>query len=245
MIHRSRLIQFGLLSGAVHLALLAAGLPLLTPVTPNVAPTNTALRAVLAPMPELTSRDSHVATPVQAGHTLSEPDQQQNAAPTRSRPTISVPPRARTARTTHALRERTTKRTYITPAEAPVTASNGAPIHPDRLLPPASSAPSTEQLAQWRAQVRIHLTQRLQSGFDYPLLARRRGWQGVVHLRFVVTPQGHVTGVELATSSGHRLLDDSALHNARGIQALPIVLNAGAPVAPLSVEIPVRFLLTG
>ncbi len=49
----------------------------------------------------------------------------------------------------------------------------------------------------------------------YPRLARVRGWEGVVEVRITVAADGRVTDVQIETSSGHTLLDDSALEAVR------------------------------
>jgi len=49
----------------------------------------------------------------------------------------------------------------------------------------------------------------------YPRLARARGWEGVVEVRITVAADGSVTDAQVETSSGHTLLDDSALEAVR------------------------------
>lgn len=44
----------------------------------------------------------------------------------------------------------------------------------------------------------------------YPIIALRRGWEGVVVLRVEVDTRGKPVAVEVARSSGHRVLDDTA-----------------------------------
>ncbi len=45
---------------------------------------------------------------------------------------------------------------------------------------------------------------------SYPIDAERRGEQGVVGLIITVSPDGHAADVQIASSSGHKLLDDEA-----------------------------------
>ena len=47
----------------------------------------------------------------------------------------------------------------------------------------------------------------------YPMLARRRGWEGTVQLSVLVLEDGRVGDISVLTSSGHPLLDDTALKN--------------------------------
>ena len=46
---------------------------------------------------------------------------------------------------------------------------------------------------------------------DYPLQARRRGWNGQVEISFTITPDGNVSDLRIVTSSGFSVLDNEAL----------------------------------
>ncbi|GAB6034706.1 energy transducer TonB [Galenea microaerophila] len=46
---------------------------------------------------------------------------------------------------------------------------------------------------------------------NYPYRARRRHQQGTVRLRFTLHPNGHITHIEIQTSSGYQALDQAAL----------------------------------
>jgi len=50
---------------------------------------------------------------------------------------------------------------------------------------------------------------------NYPAIARRRGWQGSVLLRFELTPDGLARNISVESSSGHELLDEAAIANAK------------------------------
>lgn len=50
---------------------------------------------------------------------------------------------------------------------------------------------------------------------DYPLLARRRGWQGVVEIHFIVLPGGTTSEVKVGKSSGYWALDEACLDAVR------------------------------
>jgi TonB family protein len=54
------------------------------------------------------------------------------------------------------------------------------------------------------------------AGAEYPLEARRYELEGITTLRYRVAPDGHVADVQVAGSSGWKLLDDAAI---RTIQA--------------------------
>jgi periplasmic protein TonB len=75
----------------------------------------------------------------------------------------------------------------------------------------------------------------------YPPLARRRNYQGTVMLDVLVDRQGRATQVNVARSSGHTLLDQSALESVRRWRFEP-ARRFGQPVE-MWVQVPVRFAL--
>lgn len=76
----------------------------------------------------------------------------------------------------------------------------------------------------------------------YPRLARQNRWEGTVRLRARVTERGTIERVDLERSSGHAVLDRSALDGVRYWRFIPATRN-GVPVA-CEVSIPVAFRLT-
>lgn len=70
----------------------------------------------------------------------------------------------------------------------------------------------------------------------YPQEAIRQGLQGEVLVLVIIDENGNITAARVEESSGHRLLDDAALHNVRTIRSLP----ADAPREAL---LPLRFKL--
>ena len=50
---------------------------------------------------------------------------------------------------------------------------------------------------------------------DYPRLARQNRWEGVVHLRATISTRGEVESLVIENSSGHQVLDASALRGVR------------------------------
>jgi periplasmic protein TonB len=75
----------------------------------------------------------------------------------------------------------------------------------------------------------------------YPLVARRQGAEGRVVLRAQVLVDGRCAEVRIVHSSGHTLLDESALSAVRRWRFVPAT-RAGTPVAA-SVDIPISFRL--
>ncbi len=75
----------------------------------------------------------------------------------------------------------------------------------------------------------------------YPRLAIRRGHEGTVTLLVKVLPDGSVGGIEILKSSGHPILDRSALKTVRKWRFRPGT-RMGKPVA-MKVKVPVVFRL--
>ena len=75
----------------------------------------------------------------------------------------------------------------------------------------------------------------------YPSLARRRGWQGTVLLRVLVSADGRAQGVWIQRSSGFTLLDSTARKTVATWQFQPGSRD-GTPVA-MEVLVPVHFRL--
>ncbi len=69
----------------------------------------------------------------------------------------------------------------------------------------------------------------------YPRLARERGIEGVVHLRFRVKPEGDVDRVEVVRSSGSDILDTASIHTLYRAGPMPFVNGW--------VEVPIAYIL--
>ncbi|MHB8811592.1 MAG: energy transducer TonB [Desulfobulbaceae bacterium] len=76
---------------------------------------------------------------------------------------------------------------------------------------------------------------------EYPVLARKRGWQGRVLLAVAVGSDGSVQEVRVHSGSGHELLDEAALRAVRAWRFQP-GNRGGKPVAT-EVQVPVHFQL--
>lgn len=103
-----------------------------------------------------------------------------------------------------------------------------APIGTAAKIPETTAAPHRDtQASPGRAAVESRLNSRLQHAliahFDYPLLARRRGWEGVVQVGLRVEADGQLSSLRLIGSSGYSLLDRAALHSLARVGQLPDV----------------------
>ena len=75
----------------------------------------------------------------------------------------------------------------------------------------------------------------------YPMLARRKGYEGTILLRVLVLESGGVGKVELEKSSGYEILDESALKAVKEWVFIP-GKNNGQPT-PSWVTVPIKFQL--
>ncbi len=75
----------------------------------------------------------------------------------------------------------------------------------------------------------------------YPMLARRNGYEGAVLLRVWVLEDGKVGKIEIEQSSGHEMLDNSALETVKKWIFIPGKKN-GIPF-PGWVKVPIKFQL--
>jgi protein TonB len=69
----------------------------------------------------------------------------------------------------------------------------------------------------------------------YPRLARERGIEGVVRLRFRLKPEGEVDRVEIVKSSGHDILDSASVKTLYRAGPMPYVSGW--------VEVPIAYVL--
>lgn len=76
----------------------------------------------------------------------------------------------------------------------------------------------------------------------YPRSAKRRGWQGVVKIEFVVDIYGRVKSLRLVKTSGYSILDKSALKAVKSWRFSPG--KQGDKPVETAVVLPVRFTLS-
>jgi protein TonB len=76
---------------------------------------------------------------------------------------------------------------------------------------------------------------------DYPVVARRRGQEGLVLLSVLVSETGLPKEVRLAKSAGTPVLDEAALEAVRGWKFVPA--RQGEKAVAAWVEVPIRFRL--
>ena len=91
-------------------------------------------------------------------------------------------------------------------------------------------------------RVRAALHEALLPRFDYPSVARRRGWQGRVRVGLHVEADGDLSRIRLVESSGYGLLDKAAVKNVTELRNVPAVTQ-WLDGSDMDVILPVRYQL--
>jgi protein TonB len=120
------------------------------------------------------------------------------------------------------------------------SAARGGPHSPPSADPATASASRAESTA--KAPLRLASPEYNRNPpIAYPSRARRRGYEGTVVLEVLVNQQGRVDDLRVITSSGHSILDRSALENVRAWSFKPA--RRGEQAIAMWVQVPVRFNL--
>ncbi len=77
---------------------------------------------------------------------------------------------------------------------------------------------------------------------DYPMLARRRGWEGRVRIGLIVEPDGDLKGVHVVESSGFKVLDRAAVKDLKEVGTLTAV-ESWLGDEEMDVTLPVHYRL--
>lgn len=105
------------------------------------------------------------------------------------------------------------KNTLDDESERPLTAP---PEETPTIAPKAAPRPAPAQARQVQSAQK-----KLAEHLYYPAEAIAGNLEGEVRLILTLTPDGSIDDVQLAASSGHRLLDDAAIRAARAMGRLP------------------------
>jgi protein TonB len=76
---------------------------------------------------------------------------------------------------------------------------------------------------------------------EYPAIARRRGYEGIVLVEVLVSREGRVQELRLSQSSGYSVLDQAAMASMKGWLFEPATINEAK--VEMWVKVPVRFHL--
>lgn len=106
------------------------------------------------------------------------------------------------------------------------------------------SVTSSDQLAMIEHDVLTYLHTQFRVRFQYPLLARKRGWSGEVVIALNVNHHGLIDNIAVKKSSGYSLLDDNAVQTFRDIGAVTPAIQSRIH-REQQFSIPVIYTLTG
>ncbi len=109
---------------------------------------------------------------------------------------------------------------------------------------PATGAAETGNDDEIRARIQERLRTDIARYFDYPWLARLRGWEGDVLLGVIVQASGRLDAVRVVRSSGFAVLDRSAVDSLRKIERIPEAV-AWLHGRDLEMRLPVVYRLEG
>lgn len=90
-----------------------------------------------------------------------------------------------------------------------------------RRVPQAGSGAAPRPLAAVAGHLKSALFRRLHAHFQYPLIARMRGWQGLVKVGVRVEADGTLSHLRVIETSGYSILDDNSLRTVRAIARVP------------------------
>lgn len=127
------------------------------------------------------------------------------------------------------------------------TLAETTPTHPSTAapspqVPSDGNDRSDTQHAFARARIEAQLLADLHRYFEYPLLARRQGWQGTVWLSVVVEADGTLDRVRVTRGSGHDVLDNSAMNALHKVEKL-VEASRWLSGHALEMDIPVVYRL--
>ncbi len=192
-----------------------------------------------------------IAEPRAARHDTPAPNRTSSAdrqtEVTRAREIIAPPATA----TTHRKPLQTAEDPAETSLETPPPTRESGTTDTARQTLPASESPARESSASSpqmsTAAQRNYLLGQLQDQLsrylNYPLRARRRGWEGEVLLGLRLDSEGQLHDIHLLHSSGYALLDRSALKALARIERLQLPVNA-PPLQPTHLQLPVIYRLS-
>lgn len=116
---------------------------------------------------------------------------------------------------------------------APITSAQAAPVSDTK----ATTATNAEQFTE--ANFRANYAHNPKP--EYPSIAKSRGWQGKVMLRVQVSAEGLSDAVAVEQSSGHEILDESAVEAVKQWRFIPA--KRGETAVASSVIVPIIFTL--
>ncbi|NOY17559.1 MAG: energy transducer TonB [Gammaproteobacteria bacterium] len=85
--------------------------------------------------------------------------------------------------------------------------------------------------------LRQRLKQAIRARFTYPRIARRMGWEGLVGISLHIEDDGSLNQVQIARSSGHKILDENARKTIEGIGRIQVASNLAIQASDTEIEV--------
>lgn len=85
--------------------------------------------------------------------------------------------------------------------------------------------------------LRQQLKQAIKARFTYPRMARRMGWEGLVGISLHIDDDGSLNQVQVARSSGHKVLDENARKTIQSIGRIQIASNLSIQASDTEIEV--------
>ncbi|MGD8639132.1 MAG: energy transducer TonB [Gammaproteobacteria bacterium] len=126
--------------------------------------------------------------------------------------------------------------------EITATSNESNDIH--RNHQPGNTVATTEATTtQPRQRLLREVNDELRKHLEYPFMARKRGWSGMVTISFQFTDRGTIHNIHLSSSSGYPLLDNSALNAFHSIMNIKFT-NQSDTASSATLQLPVEYRLT-
>jgi len=85
--------------------------------------------------------------------------------------------------------------------------------------------------------LRRQLKQAIKARFTYPRMARRMGWEGLVGISLHIEEDGSLNQVQIARSSGHKILDENARKTIENIGHIQVASNLAIKASDTEIEV--------
>lgn len=207
----SRFASFLLLSTLAHGALIGWQGSMTSQQPPRIGGQAQALRVAVLPAARSDTQTAQQTPVVPSGPPA--PLERTAAAAMQAQPPAATDP-------ARALRQRSPRPVAAATPVSQVRAAHA--MHMQRAEQQPAIKPATRDDVQRLGQrISAALQQELAKHFEYPWIARKRGWQGQVTLSLQIRENGDLTDWAVSQTSGHKVLDRSALDCARRIDRLP------------------------
>lgn len=137
----------------------------------------------------------------------------------------------------------TRARTAPAPRPQPAQARATQPAQPAAATAQAASAPAQESRSAPGTPLLASLRNAIQPHFHYPLLARRRGWEGTVRIGLHISANGEISRLHIVETSRHPILDQAAIDCLSRLRQMPEAI-AWLDGHDSDIVLPVEYRLT-